>query len=326
MTSLTERGPTPAGRQPAPAGAGVGVDPHLPRGGRRVRQAGDAVLRRQGLRASCCTWRAKAFWPAPVPFALLHVDTGHNFPEVLDYRDECRASSTALRLHGGQGAGLHRRRPAARAARRHPQPAADRPAARRHRRRASTTPCSAAAAATRSGPGPRSGSSPARRVRPVGPAQPAPRAVGRSTTAGTCPASTSGCSRCPTGPSWTSGTTSRPRRSSCRRSTTPTSGRSFQRDGMWLAITPVTGAARRTARRVERRSVRYRTVGDMSCTGAVLSDATTVRDVITEVGSSPGSPSAAPPAPTTGCPRPPWKTASARGTSDDAPARSSAHE
>jgi len=29
----------------------------------------------------------KAFWPAPVPFTLLHVDTGHNFPEVLDYRD-----------------------------------------------------------------------------------------------------------------------------------------------------------------------------------------------------------------------------------------------
>ena len=30
---------------------------------------------------------AKAFWPSPVPFPLLHVDTGHNFPEVLDYRD-----------------------------------------------------------------------------------------------------------------------------------------------------------------------------------------------------------------------------------------------
>ncbi len=29
----------------------------------------------------------KAFWPAPVPFALMHVDTGHNFPEVLAYRD-----------------------------------------------------------------------------------------------------------------------------------------------------------------------------------------------------------------------------------------------
>jgi sulfate adenylyltransferase subunit 2 len=29
----------------------------------------------------------KAFAPAALPFALLHVDTGHNFPEVLDYRD-----------------------------------------------------------------------------------------------------------------------------------------------------------------------------------------------------------------------------------------------
>jgi sulfate adenylyltransferase subunit 2 len=29
----------------------------------------------------------KAFWPAPVPFTLLHVDTGHNFPEVIEYRD-----------------------------------------------------------------------------------------------------------------------------------------------------------------------------------------------------------------------------------------------
>src|SRR5215207_77491 len=29
----------------------------------------------------------KAFWPSPVPFPVLHVDTGHNFPEVLAYRD-----------------------------------------------------------------------------------------------------------------------------------------------------------------------------------------------------------------------------------------------
>ena len=34
---------------------------------------------------------AKAFWPAPIPFSLLHVDTGHNFPEVLRYRDEATA-------------------------------------------------------------------------------------------------------------------------------------------------------------------------------------------------------------------------------------------
>ena len=34
---------------------------------------------------------AKAFWPAPIPFPLLHVDTGHNFPEVLAYRDRAVA-------------------------------------------------------------------------------------------------------------------------------------------------------------------------------------------------------------------------------------------
>ncbi len=30
----------------------------------------------------------KAFWPSPVPFPLLHVDTGHNFQETLDFRDK----------------------------------------------------------------------------------------------------------------------------------------------------------------------------------------------------------------------------------------------
>ena len=40
----------------------------------------------------------KAFAPAPVPFTLLHVDTGHNFPEVLDYRDRAVAEH-GLRLH-----------------------------------------------------------------------------------------------------------------------------------------------------------------------------------------------------------------------------------
>ena len=29
----------------------------------------------------------KAFWPAPIPFPVLHIDTGHNFPEVLAFRD-----------------------------------------------------------------------------------------------------------------------------------------------------------------------------------------------------------------------------------------------
>ena len=29
----------------------------------------------------------KAFWPARIPFPLLHIDTGHNFRETMDYRD-----------------------------------------------------------------------------------------------------------------------------------------------------------------------------------------------------------------------------------------------
>lgn len=30
----------------------------------------------------------KAFWPAKVPFPLMHIDTGHNFPETIKYRDD----------------------------------------------------------------------------------------------------------------------------------------------------------------------------------------------------------------------------------------------
>jgi len=30
----------------------------------------------------------RAFWPAKIPFPLMHIDTGHNFPETITYRDE----------------------------------------------------------------------------------------------------------------------------------------------------------------------------------------------------------------------------------------------
>ncbi|WP_027419394.1 sulfate adenylyltransferase subunit CysD [Crocinitomix catalasitica] len=29
----------------------------------------------------------KAFYPAPIPFPLMHIDTGHNFPETIEFRD-----------------------------------------------------------------------------------------------------------------------------------------------------------------------------------------------------------------------------------------------
>ncbi len=34
----------------------------------------------------------KAFWPAPIPFPVLHVDTGRNFTEVLEFRDRYAAA------------------------------------------------------------------------------------------------------------------------------------------------------------------------------------------------------------------------------------------
>ena len=35
----------------------------------------------------------KAFYPAPVPFPLMHVDTGHNFPETIEFRDKLVAEN-----------------------------------------------------------------------------------------------------------------------------------------------------------------------------------------------------------------------------------------
>src|ERR671917_1615412 len=39
----------------------------------------------------------KAFAPAKLPFPVMHVDTGHNFAEVLDYRDR-RVAELGVRL------------------------------------------------------------------------------------------------------------------------------------------------------------------------------------------------------------------------------------
>jgi sulfate adenylyltransferase subunit 2 len=51
-----------------------------------------------GKDSAVMLWLAcKAFWPAPLPFPLMHVDTGHNFPEVLEYRDR-RVAELGARL------------------------------------------------------------------------------------------------------------------------------------------------------------------------------------------------------------------------------------
>jgi sulfate adenylyltransferase subunit 2 len=58
----------------------------------------------------------KAFRPAPFPFPLMHVDTEHNFPEVIEFRDRrvaelgerwraCRTRSTAAARSRRRGRG-----------------------------------------------------------------------------------------------------------------------------------------------------------------------------------------------------------------------------
>jgi sulfate adenylyltransferase subunit 2 len=58
----------------------------------------------------------------------------------------------------------------------------------------------------------------------------------------------------------------------------------FQRDGMLYALNPyvplIDGESPFEA------SVRYRTVGDMTCTGAVLSEATTLEQVVAEIAAT----------------------------------------
>jgi sulfate adenylyltransferase subunit 2 len=53
------------------------------------------------------------------------------------------------------------------------------------------------------------------------------------------------------------------------------------RDGMWLAVGPFVEPA--PGEKVERLTVRFRTVGDANCTGAVLSNAATLAEIIDEV-------------------------------------------
>jgi sulfate adenylyltransferase subunit 2 len=58
----------------------------------------------------------------------------------------------------------------------------------------------------------------------------------------------------------------------------------FRRDGMWLSTGPFLTPG--TDETIERQLVRYRTVGDMTCTGAVNSDASTLEAIIAETAAA----------------------------------------
>jgi sulfate adenylyltransferase subunit 2 len=58
----------------------------------------------------------------------------------------------------------------------------------------------------------------------------------------------------------------------------------FNRDGVWYAYSTI--MMLKPNEKVEKKTVRFRTIGDLTCTGAVLSDAKTIEDIIQEVAAS----------------------------------------
>jgi 3'-phosphoadenosine 5'-phosphosulfate sulfotransferase (PAPS reductase)/FAD synthetase len=146
----------------------------------------------------------KAFWPARIPFPVMHIDTGHNFDEVIAYRDH-RVAELGVRLvvasvqddidagrvseETGPNASRNRLQTTTllRGIEEGRHDAADGATRKRRERRSA---CSASA--TRSASGSRNCSG---------------RRSGRSTTAATARASTFACFRSATGPNSTSGST-----------------------------------------------------------------------------------------------------------------------
>ena len=211
----------------------------------------------------------KAFYPAKIPFPVLQVDTGYDFPEVLGRRDNwvnrlgvrLIVASVEEAIANGvvvdDGKTSRNRHPD-----RHP---AQRPRGGRLHRRLRWRP-------PRRGEGPRQGARllPPRRVRPVGPEDAAPRAVEplqRPDPRGRAHADLPDLA---TGPSSTSGTTSAARASRSPPSTSPTSAGSSSATG--CCCPRATLNPTREGETVEERTVRFRTVGDLTLTGCVESD------------------------------------------------------
>ena len=175
----------------------------------------------------------KAFGTGRIPYPLLMIDTGHNFPEVTDFRDlraqelgaelivrnveDSMARGTVRLAHPGE---IAQRAPVGDAARSH----RGIPLRRADRRRP-----------PRRGKGPRQGAHllAPRQLRPVAAQGPAARAVDAVQHA---PAARRALPRVPdlaTGPSSTSGSTSSASTSPCRRSTTRTSAKWSSAAACW---------------------------------------------------------------------------------------------
>ena len=225
----------------------------------------------------------KAFWPAPIPFPLLHIDTGHNFDEAIDFRDDLVRRLNARLIVGSVQESIDNGRAVEEsgyyASRNMLQTVTLLDSIEKNK----VDALSAAAVAMRRRPVRRSGSS----------------ATATSSASGTRKTSGPSCGICSTERSvgehfrvfpisnWTE--------MDVRQyillenidlpSIYFTHERNvFFRDGVWLAAAPFMKL--KPGEKVEYRRVRCRTVGDITCTGLTLSTADTLEDIIREIAAT----------------------------------------
>ncbi len=150
----------------------------------------------------------KAFYPCPIPFPLLHVDTGYKFREMLEFRDAyTHELGLNLLVWHNEAALADGANPVTLGTQRccgfsRPQRCST------HFATTVLTQPSAEPAATKKNPGPRSASFRSAIAPASGTPRPSVLSSGTSTTAVPAPAKASASSRYPTGPNSTSGITS----------------------------------------------------------------------------------------------------------------------
>ena len=228
---------------------------------------------------------AKAFWPAPLPFPVMHVDTGHNLDEVIEFRDRTVAR-LGVRLVVGRvqddiDAGRVVEETGPQASRNRLQTVTLLRAIQEHRfdavfggarRDEEKARAKERVFSFRDEFGqwdPRNqrpelwnlynGAPPQGRAHPGVPAVQLDRARHLAV---------------------------HPRRGgrAARRCTTPTGAQVFERDGMLLAVSPFVTVL--DGEEPFEATVRFRTIGDATCTGCVESAAFTAEQVVAEVAAS----------------------------------------
>jgi sulfate adenylyltransferase subunit 2 len=247
-------------------------------------QCANPVLLFSGGKDSICMLRIaeKAFRPGRFPFPLMHIDTGHNYKEVTDFRDKRAAELGERLIVRSVEDSMARGTVVLKSRRRIAQQAPVGDAARSdrgirlrrlHRRRP-----------PRRGKGARQGAHLflPRRVRPVGPEEPAPRAVGPVQRA-----QLQGREH----PRLPDLELDRVRRLAVHRARKARTAVDLLRPhppGRAPQRRPAAGDRHHPGpeAKVEDLQVRFRTVGDITCTAPVESDADTVEKIIAETATT----------------------------------------